>query len=118
MKTENSTNRVLSAEAENEQSRLAPVTGCAVIKKFRRGKKFKEAYFDIGKTNQSISNLLIEAESFERHQNFVEAQNRRAQAENMKQDLRAKYESDNFDLDYYLPQVSGIYVKQSSRDVL
>lgn len=29
MKTEKSTNRVPSAEAENEQSRLAPVTGCA-----------------------------------------------------------------------------------------
>lgn len=81
------------------------------MKKFRRGKKFKQAYLDIGLTNQKISNLLIEVESFTRHGNIEEAEIRKKLADKFKQELKDKYDEETFDLDYTIPQSSGLYVK-------
>lgn len=88
------------------------------MRKFRRGKKFQEAYFDIGNTNCMIQNLIIEAESFERHENFEEAESRRSMANRLKLELKEKYEADDFDLDYYIPQSSGLYNTNSKKDTL
>lgn len=88
------------------------------VKKFRRGKKFQQAYFEIGSTNQKISGLLIEAESFERNENFDEAKRRRKLAEKFKNELQIKYDAEIFDLDYCIPQCSGLYNKRGRRDVL
>lgn len=94
------------------------VSGSSSIKKFRRGKKFQQAYFEIGNTNQKISSLLIEVESFERNGNIEEANVRKELANKFKTDLREKYDAEIFDLDYYIPQSSGLYNKSSRRDVL
>lgn len=94
------------------------VSGSSFIKKVRRGKKFQQAYFDIGTTNDNIFDLITEAETFERNGNIEEAKTRRELAARFKQDLKEKYEADNFDLDYHLPKTSGRYVKQYRRDVL
>ena len=97
---------------------IPDVSGSYSVKKFRRGKKFQQAYFDIGTTNDNILDLIIEAETFERNGNIEEAKARRDLAARFKQELKDKYEADNFDLDYHLPKVSGLYVKQNRRDVL
>lgn len=113
MSTEKSIN-----EATNPDYFLGAVSGSSSVKKFRRGKKFQQAYFDIGTTNDNIFDLIIEAETFERNGNIEEAKTRRDLAAKFKQELRDKYEADNFDLNYHLPKVSGLYVKQNRRDVL
>lgn len=82
------------------------------MKKFRRGKKYKQAYLDIGLTNQKINGLLIEAESFDRLGNAEEAESRRELAEKFKKELQDEYDAEMFDLDFVLPMVSGLYVKQ------
>lgn len=81
------------------------------MKKFRLGKKFKQAYLDIGLTNQKISNLLIEAESFDRHNNAEEAKARRELADKFRRELVDKYDPETFDLEYTIPMSSGLYVK-------
>lgn len=105
-------------EATNPACFLGAVSGSSSVKKFRRGKKFQQAYFDIGTTNDKILDLIIEAETFERNGNIEEAKARRYLAARFKQELKDKYEADNFDLEYHLPKVSGLYVKQNRRDVL
>lgn len=86
--------------------------------KFRRGKKYQQAYFDIGTTNQSIWNLQIEADSFKRHGKKKEAKWRIEMIDKLKSDLRKKYDPKTFDLDYYLPQISGLYVKRNRKCTL
>ena len=113
MSTENTIN-----EDTNPACFLGAVSGSSFIKKFRRGKKFQQAYFDICITNDNIFDLIIEAETFERNGNFDEAKTRRDLAAKFKQELKDKYEADNFDLDYHLPKVSGLYVERNMRDVL
>ena len=113
MSTENNIN-----EANTPACFLGAVSGSSSIKKFRRGKKFQQAYFDIGRTNDNIFDLIIEAETFERNGNIEEANTRRDLAAKFKQELKDKYEADNFDLDYHLPKVSGLYASQKMRDVL
>jgi hypothetical protein len=108
----------MNESPQNPQSNIGAVSGSSSVKKFRRGKKFQQAYFDIGTTNDNIFDLIIEAETFERNGNFDEAKTRRDLAAKFKQELKDKYESDNFDLDYHLPKTSGLYVKQNMRDVL
>ena len=103
---------------QNQQSCQTSVSGSSLVKKFRRGKKFQEAYFEIGNTNRTISNLIIEAESFKRHGNIEEYNIRKELAEKLKEELKIKYDSEIFDLDYYIPQSSGLYVRNSKRDVL
>lgn len=76
------------------------------------------AYFEIGSTNRMISNLLIESETFERNGKCDESKDRKEMAEKLKTELKAKYSADLFDLDYYIPQSSGLYVQISRRDVL
>ncbi len=88
------------------------------IKKFRRGKKFQQAYFEIGNTNQHIRSLMIEAESFDRIGNLEEAKSRKELAYKFKNELKSKYDSEIYDLDFYLPKSSGLYNKSSRRDVL
>ena len=105
-------------EPQNPQCVQTSVSGSSLVKKFRRGKKFQEAYFEIGNTNQSICNLIIEAESFKRHGNIEEYNARIELAEKFKEELRLKYDAEIFDLDYYMPQSSGLYVRNSKRDVL
>jgi len=107
-----------SLENESQPSCLAAVSGNSSVKKFRRGKKFQQAYFDIGTTNDNIFDLIIEAETFEQNGNIEEAKVRRDLAAKFKQELIDNYEADNFDLNYHLPKVSGLYVKQNRRDVL
>jgi len=87
------------------------------MKKFRRGKKFKQAYLDIGLTNQKINGLLIEAESFTRLGNIEEADSRRSLVEKFRQELKDKYDAETFDLDYTIPQTSGLYVKLSEKNI-
>ena len=111
-------NTELSTEAENPALNKGAVSGSSSIKKFRRGKKFQHTYFDIGNTNQKISGLLIEAESFERNGNIDEANSRKELAEKFKKELQDKYDAEIFDLDYHIPQSSGLYNKSSKRDVL
>lgn len=113
MNTENTIN-----ETTNPACFLGAVSGSSSVKKFRRGKKFQQAYFDIGTTNDNIFDLIIEAETFEQNGNIEEAKVRRDLAAKFKQELIDKYEADNFDLNYHLPKVSGLYVKQNRRDVL
>jgi len=92
--------------------------GSSSIKKFRRGKKFQDAYFDIGMTNQKIQSLKIEAESFDLIGNLLEAESRRELAEKFRNEIVGKYDSETFDLDYIIPQTSGLYVKQGRSGVL
>ena len=92
--------------------------GSSSVKKFRRGKKFQDAYFDIGMTNQKIQSLKIEAESFDRIGNLSEAESRRELAEKFRNEIAEKYDSGTFDLDYTILQTSGLYVKQSRGGVL
>ena len=42
----------------------------------------------------------------------------REMAERFKTDLKTKYDAEIFDLDYYIPQGSGLYNKMGRRDVL
>lgn len=98
--------------------RKADVGGSSSVKKFRRGKKFQQAYFEIGGANQKIANLLIEAETFERYNNNKEAKSRRELAAKFKEEIVEKYDAETFDLNYTIPQTSGLYRKQSRRDVL
>lgn len=86
--------------------------------RFRRGKTFQAAYFDIGTANRAINNLLIEVETHERYGNLIEAKSKNELANKLKTDLLNKYSPDVFDLDYCLPQVTGLYVRQSRRDIL
>lgn len=72
------------------------------FKKFRRSKRFLKAYIEIGKANYHIANLLIEAKSFERYNNDLEAKARRELAAKFKQEIVDKYNSEEFDLDYSL----------------
>ena len=85
---------------------------------FRRGKKFQEAYFDIGNTNQMISNMQIEADTFKRYGKSKEAKWRLDKIAELKEELRKKYDPEIFDLDFFLPQISGLYVKRSRKCVL
>ena len=66
--------------------------------------------FDEGETSYELGDVNCE--------NIEEAKVRRDLAARFKQELKDKYEADNFDLDYHLPKVSGLYVKQNRRDVL
>ncbi len=85
---------------------------------FRRGKKFQEAYFDIGNTNCMIGNLKIEADCYKRHRKPKEAKWRLEQIDKLKAYLREKYDPEIFDLEFTLPQISGLYVKRSRKCVL
>ena len=76
------------------------------------------AYFEIGNTNRMIFNLLIESETFERNGKCVESKDRKEMAKKLKAEVKTKYSADVFDLDYYLPQSSGLYVQISRREVL
>lgn len=87
-------------------------------KKFRRGKKFQDGYFDIGTTNCIIENLRIEADCFKRNGEKEEMQWRIDQIDKLKKYLREKYDPELFDLDYYLPQISGLYVKRNKKCTL
>ena len=89
-----------------------------MVKRFRRGKRFQMAYFEIGNTNRMIFNLLIESETFERNGKCVESRDRKEMAEKLKSELKTKYSADVFDLDYYIPQSSGLYVQIRRRDLL
>lgn len=108
----------LSNEELNPALNKAAVSGSSSVKKFRRGKKFQQAYFEIGNTNQHICSLLIEAESFEHNGNLQEAKSRIELADKFRNELKAKYDAEIYDLDFYLPLSSGLYNKRSKRDVL
>ncbi len=94
------------------------VIASSAITKFRRGKKYQQAYFEIGNTNQKIASLLIEAESFKRNGNIGEANRRTELAGKFKADLRVEFDAEIYDLEYVLPQSSGLYNKTSRRSVL
>ncbi len=88
------------------------------LKRFRGGKKFQQAYFYIGNTNQMIANLKIEADTFNKYGKRKEAKWRLEMADKLKADLKEKYDAEIFDLDFYLPQISGLYLKRSRKCVL
>jgi hypothetical protein len=89
-----------------------------MAQRFRRGKSFQTGYFEIGNTNRVISNLLIESDTFERNGKYLESKDRREMAAKLATELKNKYSDELFDLDYSIPQTSGLYVKKSRRDVL
>lgn len=94
-----------------------PLDSVIKIPKFRRGKKFQEAYFDIGMTNQNISNLEIEIKCHLRNGNKIEASSKKRHIKKLKDSLK-KYDPETFDLTYRIPQISGWYIRQSRRDIL
>lgn len=85
--------------------------------KFRRGKKFQDAYFDIGMTNQYISNLEIEIKCHLKNGDKLEAKSKKIHIKKLKDSLK-KYDPEMFDLTYTIPQTCSLYAKQSKRITL
>lgn len=86
--------------------------------KFRRGKKYQRAYLHIGTINQYIACLRIEIESHKRHKQFDEAKAKEELIDKFKKELTDTYDPEMYDLDYYLPQISGLNNTHKLKDML